>query len=62
MIGALAEWVEKGRAPGKLLASKVDAAGRVLWTRPLCEYPRYPRYIGFGNPNDAANFRCTGPR
>ena len=59
MIGALAEWVEKGRAPGTLSASKVDAAGRVLWTRPLCEYPKYPRYIGFGDPNDAANFRCV---
>ena len=42
MIGALTKWVEKGRAPDRLSATKVDSAGNVLFTRPLCEYPKYP--------------------
>jgi hypothetical protein len=33
--------------------------GNVLFTRPLCGYPRYPRFIG--DPNDASSFRCVGP-
>jgi feruloyl esterase len=60
MVGALSAWVESGDAPDTLLASKVDAAGNVLFTRPLCEYPRYPRYVG-GPPTDASSFRCVGP-
>jgi Tannase and feruloyl esterase len=57
MLDALTDWVEKGRAPHTLRASKVDAAGNVLFTRPLCEYPKYARYVGQGDPNDAASFR-----
>ena len=60
MITALAGWVENGDAPDTLSASKVDAAGTVLFTRPLCEYPKYPHYIG-GAPADASSFRCVGP-
>ena len=61
MIGALTKWVEKGRAPDRLSATKVDSAGNVLFTRPLCEYPKYPHYIG-GDPSDASSFRCVRPR
>jgi feruloyl esterase len=62
MINALADWVEKGRHPKTLSASKIDpATGSVLFTRPLCEYPTYPHYKGKGDPNDAANFYCRHP-
>jgi hypothetical protein len=61
MIGALAEWVEQGQAPGTLTASKFDATGNVLFTRPLCEYPKYPRHDGENDPDDAASFRCVAP-
>jgi feruloyl esterase len=61
MIGAITDWVENGRAPRNLTASKVDATGHVRFTRPLCEYPKYPRYIGYGDPNDAASFQCVRP-
>jgi len=60
MISAITDWVEKGKAPGTLLASKVDSAGNVLFTRPLCEYPKFPYYIG-GDPNSAASFSCKRP-
>jgi feruloyl esterase len=61
MIGAITDWVENGRAPRNLTASKVDGTGHVRFTRPLCEYPKYPRYIGYGDPNDAASFQCVRP-
>jgi feruloyl esterase len=61
LLGALAKWVEQAHAPRTLTAAKLDASGHVLFTRPLCEYPKYPRYRGVGNPNDAASFRCVAP-
>ena len=61
LIGAMREWVEDGRAPGTLTALKLDRTGTVLFGRPLCEYPAYPRYIG-GDPNAVAGFRCEDPR
>jgi Tannase and feruloyl esterase len=59
LLAALKDWVEEGRAPRDIEASKTDAAGNVLFTRPLCAFPRYPRYSGYGDPNDAASFRCV---
>jgi Tannase and feruloyl esterase len=59
MIAALVEWVENGSAPHILVASRSDAAGSLLFTRPLCEDPAYPRYDGKGDPNDASSFRCV---
>ena len=59
MLGAMRDWVENGRAPRTLLAAKVSPTGSVLFTRPLCEYPRYPRYRGYGDPNDASSFQCV---
>lgn len=58
---ALEDWVEQGRSPDALVASKRDPkTGAVTFTRPLCEYGSYPRYSGSGDPNDAKNFACTG--
>jgi len=58
---ALAGWVEQGVAPHTLVASRNDAAGTLLFTRPVCEFPRYPHYDGAGDPADASNFRCVKP-
>ncbi|SAK63205.1 tannase and feruloyl esterase [Caballeronia temeraria] len=59
-LGALDEWVSKGVAPETLIGSDIAPAtnGR---TRPICRYPNYPRYLGHGNINVAANFRCVEP-
>jgi hypothetical protein len=62
MITALSDWVERGRAPRTLVASKVDQAGSVRFTRPLCEHPKYPRYFGDADPNDASSFRCVADK
>ena len=61
VITPMAEWVEKGRAPGTLEAFKLNEDGSVKFARPLCEYPRYPRYKGHGDPDEAKNFICAMP-
>jgi feruloyl esterase len=57
-VTAVIDWVEKGRAPDSMVASKV-VDDQVLRTRPLCPYPQVARYSGKGSIDDAANFRCT---
>jgi feruloyl esterase len=59
-LGALEQWVEKGRAPERIIASQSDN-GQVVRTRPLCRYPQVARYDGKGNPDDAASFMCRSP-
>ena len=55
-LAALVDWVEKGQAPQRIVASGTTVfPGR---TRPLCAWPRYAHYNGSGNPEDAANFSC----
>jgi hypothetical protein len=55
-LTAIVDWVEKGQAPERIIASGTAALPGV--TRPLCPYPRYARYNGSGAINDAANFTC----
>jgi TonB family protein len=60
---ALEQWVEKGTAPDRIIASKfvnpLDHSKGVAMTRPLCPYPQYAKYKGEGDSNDAANFECA---
>jgi len=53
LLTAMEQWVEEGRAPGQLLAANT----RTGYTRPLCEWPKTPRYTS-GDPKLAASFRC----
>ena len=59
-LGTLDAWVTKGKAPGAQTITDTNTAtlGR---TRPLCEYPAWPKYSGAGDTNQAANFTCTTP-
>ncbi len=59
-VTAIVNWVEKGKAPDLMIASRV-ADNRVVRTRPLCAYPQVARYSGTGSIDDAANFRCVAP-
>jgi hypothetical protein len=62
MTTALEQWVEKGVAPGAIVATKYarpfDASSAVKMTRPLCPWPQAAVYKGSGDTNDAANFVC----
>lgn len=65
-LTALTEWVERNRAPDRIIAS-VNPANREVpaeWsrarTRPLCPWPRYARYKG-GDFESEASFECALP-
>ncbi len=59
-VSAVIDWVEKGKAPESITASRV-VGGKVVRTRPLCPYPQVARYNGQGSIDDAGNFRCVAP-
>lgn len=59
---ALVEWVENGKAPGEIIATKYrdgDPAGTPQMTRPICPYPQAAKYAGKGDPNAAESFACS---
>lgn len=57
-LAALENWVERGLAPGTPVAADV-VAGTFGRTRPLCQYPAWPRYKGSGSADAAVNFSCV---
>ena len=52
------DWVEKGTAPERIVATK-QAAGKVTRSRPLCAYPLKAVYKGTGSIDDEASFTCS---
>ncbi len=65
VIHALEDWVEAGKAPEAITATKYadlpnDHANpqKVVMTRPICPYPQQARYKGKGSIRDAASFVC----
>ena len=57
-LPALEQWVESGRAPAGLIAT--DSNGNANRTRPLCEYPKHPKFTGApGSENSAKSFSCA---
>ena len=61
MLGALAAWVERGQAPSGLQLAEQNARPpfATIRTRPLCEWPTWPKYKGSGDVNAAASFECV---
>ncbi|HTB15327.1 MAG TPA: tannase/feruloyl esterase family alpha/beta hydrolase [Bryobacteraceae bacterium] len=63
MMKSIEQWVEKGTAPEKIIATKYKADGNpssgVARTRPLCPYPMAAKYSGSGSTDEAANFSCA---
>ena len=60
-LEAIDAWVESGKAPEQLVASR-PLAGGARRTRPLCPYPQVARYRGQGSTDEASNFACEPPR
>ncbi|MDM0109250.1 tannase/feruloyl esterase family alpha/beta hydrolase [Variovorax sp. J22R24] len=56
-VTALEQWVENGTAPASHVGADINpgANGR---TRPLCDFPTWPRYNGAGDPAVASSFTC----
>ena len=66
MFSAMEQWVEKGVAPDKIIAKKLndplDPGKGIKMTRPLCPYPQVATYKGLGDSNDQANFVCAAAK
>jgi feruloyl esterase len=64
MTVALEQWVERGIAPRRLIATHFDkergSDRRIVFQRPLCVYPQVARYQG-GPTRSAASFACVDP-
>ena len=59
-VSALEQWVEQGKAPERMVASRRVPPNQVDRVRaPLCPYPQVARYTGTGSTDDAANFTCV---
>ncbi len=56
----LVDWVERGVAPEKLIASQ-RVGDKTIRTRPLCPHPQVAKYSGQGSPDLAESFTCTAP-
>jgi len=57
-LSALDAWVEGGLAPAQPVATDGAAETRGR-TRPLCEYPSWPKYRGSGSLDLADSFLCA---
>lgn len=57
-LSVLERWVEQGVAPAQLIATDAGP-GRNARTRPLCDYPKWPRYRGAGDIQVASSFECV---
>ena len=55
---AIADWVERGRAPERVVAEKRGENGAVVNARPLCPYPQRAVYDGKGNITQAGSYAC----
>jgi feruloyl esterase len=64
-IAVLEQWVEKGKAPDRIVAAHLpigprgQASAKPDRTRPLCTYPQVAKYKGSGSTDDASNFVCA---
>jgi feruloyl esterase len=54
-LSVIVDWVEQGRAPDLLVASKKQN-GKVVMTRPLFPYPNHAVFKGSGDSNSAESF------
>ena len=63
LVGPMFEWLEKGIKPSTstIVANRATVpTGSSQATRPLCQYPKYPKYVS-GDLNAAASFVCAAP-
>jgi feruloyl esterase len=60
-LSALEAWAEQGKAPEVIPARTKADTTIAPHELPLCPYPRQARFSGFGQANDAANWKCAEP-
>ena len=57
LLSALEEWVERGKAPGAIVAAKM-AQDNVQRTHLVCPYPQSAQFKG-GDPDAASSYQCS---
>lgn len=62
-VDKLRGWVEGGRVPSTILATKNTGTpdSPVVIMRPLCPYPQRAKYDGNGDPKVPESFVCVAP-
>ncbi len=73
VVNYLEQWVERGQPPDRMIAAHLNSKGgiglftrfplppeAVVFTRPVYPYPLHAKYLGKGDPNEAANFGPAG--
>ncbi|MFV2175561.1 tannase/feruloyl esterase family alpha/beta hydrolase [Actinomadura sp. LOL_016] len=60
-LTALDDWASRDEPPVNPVATDAVPANEHR-TRPLCEYPLWPKYKGHGDVDQAKNFSCAGRR
>ena len=59
-LTALQNWVEKGQPPTGLIAVDGNQGPNAGRSRPLCEWPKWPKFTGKpGAENSSASFTCV---
>ena len=64
LVGVLQNWVENGVTPPDPIPQTLEEQTppyKVLRSRPLCRYPKYPRYKGKGDPEKMESYSCAMP-
>lgn len=61
-FGVLVNWVEKGKAPDRIVATANPGSPWPDRQRPLCPYPAIAQYDGKGDIEKAGSFLCTIPK
>ncbi|KRB70547.1 tannase/feruloyl esterase family alpha/beta hydrolase [Noviherbaspirillum sp. Root189] len=56
-LSTLEKWTENSATPTAEVVT--DTAGVPGRTRPLCDYPKWPKYSGAGDINSASSFTCS---
>jgi feruloyl esterase len=64
-LGAIVKWVENEERPERLVAGVVKGSQLYLdqpnLTRPLCAFPKFPKWNQKGNPQSHESFECVAP-
>ena len=58
-LAALEAWVEKGEAPARLITTKLDAAGKPRWSRPVCPWPQVAKPVAGADRARAEGWSCS---
>jgi hypothetical protein len=62
IVEAVVHWLETNEAPETIIASRIDADGRLLSQRPWCTYPALAKWDGIGNRNNSTSYQCKMPQ